>query len=309
MSRREKLSHSSHFNDVRMTFMSIFIPYTLHILIQVVQSKDISEYPNCKVQKPSLIGDGECFNFGEYNTAACGYDGEDCLNFNALYPECTAEFGDFVGDGKCDEGKYNSIQCGYDGGDCETFNKYPNCALGYKSLGDSICEKLYNTPECGFDGGDCLMFNTKYPTCDVDSPQKVGDGVCNGASYNTEACGYDGGDCSKTGNKYWWNVLIISLVGTFALVIIIVFLGRQLSNLNEDEVILVDSTPTNTESAISQPQKSSSSRKVPKTAEEIKQWRKKNFNWDNGSSSDDQVESTFRKKRTRQGSSFKGEEV
>jgi hypothetical protein len=297
-----------------MTFLSIAVQYTLHILYValVVQGKDISNYPNCKVPKPDLIGDGECFNFGEYNTADCGFDGEDCLNFNIRYPECTAEFANFIGDGKCDGGKYNTAECGSDGGDCDLLNKYPDCNLGYDSLNNSICEKPFNTPECGFDGGDCRSFNEKYPTCDVDFPQKIGDGVCNGASYNTEACGNDGGDCSSIGGMYWWNVLIFSLVGTIVLISIMIILRRQFSNSNDDEVILVDSSSSTSKTkstTIPRPQTSSSSRKTPKTAEEIKQWRRTNFNRDSGSGSEDQMESTFRKKRTRQGSSFKGQEV
>ena len=295
-----------------MSFLLAITHCTLYaVLVQSTQGKTISDYPNCKVPKPNLIGDGECFNFGEYNTVDCGFDGEDCLDFNDKYPECTVEFANFIGDGKCDEGKYNTVECGSDGGDCDKFNRYPNCNLGYDSLENAICEKLYNTPECGVDGGDCVAFNQKYPACDVDFPQKVGDGVCNGASYNTEACGHDGGDCSKNGSTFWWNVLIISLVGALVLIIIMIFLRRQFSNSNEDDVILVDSSssPRTAKSTVPQPQTSSNVNRTPKTAEEIKQWRRNNFNLDSGSGSDDQMESAFRKKRTRQGSSYKGQEV
>jgi Periplasmic protein TonB, links inner and outer membranes len=55
-----------------------------------------------------------------------------------------------------------------------------------------------NTYECHFDGGDCLEFNVAYPSCNVENPSLVGNGVCDGGDYNTEACGHDGGDCQET---------------------------------------------------------------------------------------------------------------
>ena len=33
---------------------------------------------SCNVPSPSYIGDGYCDSYGDYNTAACGYDGGDC---------------------------------------------------------------------------------------------------------------------------------------------------------------------------------------------------------------------------------------
>lgn len=35
-------------------------------------------------------------------------------------------------------------------------------------------------------------------TCNVQRPEWVGDGYCDGGSYNTDSCGYDGGDCCAT---------------------------------------------------------------------------------------------------------------
>jgi hypothetical protein len=65
-----------------------------------------------------------------------------------------------IGDGYCDGGAYNTDDCGFDGGDCEEFNaKYPNCNVNSPVIiGNGSCNNFppYNTAECGFDGGDCL---------------------------------------------------------------------------------------------------------------------------------------------------------
>ena len=43
----------------------------------------VDGYPDCHVNVPEWIGDGECqtnsWTFKEYNTSECGYDGGDCL--------------------------------------------------------------------------------------------------------------------------------------------------------------------------------------------------------------------------------------
>jgi len=106
----------------------------------------MQDYPNCNVQYPGWIGDGRCRNYGAYNTAACGFDGGDCEEFNAKYPNCSAFVGSYIGNGRCQNyDNYNTVECGFDGGDCEEFN-----------------------------------FNTKYPFCIVSSPQLIGDGNCDG---------------------------------------------------------------------------------------------------------------------------------
>ena len=60
-----------------------------------------------------------------------------------------------------------SKECGYDGGDCDEFNaQYPDCtAKNTRKIGDGKCnnEYPYNTEECGYDGGDCIDFNAQYP--------------------------------------------------------------------------------------------------------------------------------------------------
>ena len=200
----------------------------------------MQDYPNCNVQRPWSIGNGNCQNTYGYNTAECGFDGGDCEEFNAKYPNCPAPFSSWIGDGfcqnyfnhntaecgfdggdcdcivpyppkigdgNCDGGSYNTAECEFDGGDCEEFNKYPDCTVSSPQLfGDGNCDGgNYNTAECGFDGGDCEEFNAKYPNCDVAFPYLIGDGNgdCNGGSYNynTAECGFDGGDCDFF-NKY-----------------------------------------------------------------------------------------------------------
>jgi hypothetical protein len=118
-----------------------------------------SNYQNCAVQFPSLLGNGYC-NGGIYNTAECNWDGGDCLeqqqNFNMT--NCSVERPDLLGDSVCHGGEYN-------------------------------------TEDCGWDAGDCLVFNANYPDCKVEFPELIGNGWCSGGEYDTEDCKFDGGDC------------------------------------------------------------------------------------------------------------------
>ena len=123
-----------------------------------------------------FIPSGSCS--GWYNTKECGYDGGECLEFNAKFPDCRT-----VG-----------------GGDCESFNAtYPGCLVEVpESLGNGLCAGgSYNTEECAWDGGDCIEFNRKYPKCDVDFPFLIGDGKCSDwmSGAMTGECGWDGNDC------------------------------------------------------------------------------------------------------------------
>lgn len=271
------------------------------IMALLSEAKDITNYPNCIVSNPNYIGDGVCHNFASYNTKECGFDGEDCIDFNSRYPDCTADFASFVGDGKCDGGDYNTKECGFDAGDCILQNLYPKCTGTYDFLNNSICEREYNIKECGYDGGDCLSFNKKYPNCTVDDPDKVSDGICNGGMYETKECGFDGGDCRIHSNNYWWKVLIFTLVGTMILIVILLCVKRYCdiwaSSYEEEEVIVVDAT-TQKDSNIAR--KPSEKKRIPNTAEEIKLWRKENFQFDSSSSSStDNRESKVRDIRTK----------
>ncbi len=125
------------------------------------QLQVVPNYTDCYVLTPSLIGDGNCDNFLPYNSEVCGYDGEDCSEFNTRFPNCTAPIPTLVTDGKCQ-------------------NIFP-----------------YNTTECGNDGGDCIEFQAQYPNCYVLHTEWVGNGKCDDfAPYNTKECAYDGGDCT-----------------------------------------------------------------------------------------------------------------
>lgn len=165
--------------------------------VSLVMALGIDSFPNCFVDRPGFIGDGSC-DGGIYNTVDCGYDGEDCFEFNRLYPDCDVEDPFYVGDGFCHGGKYNTLECGYDGNDCIEFNAlYPRCSADEPwRIGNFICDgDGYNTVACGFDGNDCGTFETFYPSCTVEHPEYIGNGLCDLGDYNTEVCGFDGGDC------------------------------------------------------------------------------------------------------------------
>jgi len=80
-----------------------------------------------------LIGDGWCHD-GDYNTDACGYDGEDCSSSN-----CLVEDVEHLGDGVCNDGTYNTPQCGHDAGDCKSTEHFLEC--GSSDI-DDIDEEL-----------------------------------------------------------------------------------------------------------------------------------------------------------------------
>merc|ERR1712071_686824 len=109
-----------------------------------------------------------------------------------------------IGDGLCSGAEeYNNINCGFDGDDCLRFMKdYPNCQVEEPNrVGDGVCDSgSYNTGGCEWDGGDC--------DCRVDIPEWLGDGTCDDWDpYNTPACKSDGGDCMIDGlpEHEWWN--------------------------------------------------------------------------------------------------------
>ncbi len=161
-------------------------------------------FPNCAVNVTTSreFANRQC-NGGEFNTEECGYDGGDCIEFNSKYPNCKVDNPYYVGDGKCHNKfngheSYNTKECRFDGGDCILSN-FPNCPRSVstsKEFANGRCNGgEFNTEECGYDGGDCTEFNSKYPSCNVDNPSRIGDGICDSWYYKLE-CGYDGGDCS-----------------------------------------------------------------------------------------------------------------
>merc|ERR1712087_309082 len=63
------------------------------------------------------------------------------------------------------------------------FNKkYPDCEVEFaQAVGNEFCKSsVYQTEECGWDGGDCVELNEKYPDCNVENPLWIGDGYCHG---------------------------------------------------------------------------------------------------------------------------------
>ena len=149
----------------------------------------------------SWLGDGFCdAEFGQYNTAACDWDGGDCCSstcqssvtygcghyasYICLDPEgnntvCDVAYPSRVGDGTCDlTGHYNSAGCDWDGGDC-----CPDTCVGCV-LSDVLSCQNPNSTDFGFE------------TCyGVDS--WIGDGYCDSSGENTHACNWDGGDCCE----------------------------------------------------------------------------------------------------------------
>ena len=77
---------------MRIAFL-IFFLVLLGIGIWRYEDAPIDDYPDCHVEWPFYIGDGEC-DGGEYAVEECGYDGGDCLlpgdscDFNE---ECTSQ--------------------------------------------------------------------------------------------------------------------------------------------------------------------------------------------------------------------------
>ena len=174
----------------------------------------------CIVPVPSFLGDKICQNFGKYNTAGCGFDGGDCIDFNNNFSsKCNASLPHLLGDGKCHGREYNNLECKSDGGDCLDFNEmYPNCTVEYPfRINNGICDGGdYDTLECGFDGSDCIDFWGKNPDCVVEAKELIGNGVCNGeTNYNNANCSYDGGDCDDFNAKYPRGCLVkdVSKVG------------------------------------------------------------------------------------------------
>ncbi|GFH61903.1 hypothetical protein CTEN210_18378 [Chaetoceros tenuissimus] len=179
------------------------------------------KYPACVEEVPSfekfwtLLQNDECDML--FNNIQCGYDGGDCEDFNAIYPDCAVEYASRIADGRCDGYPYNAIECRLDGGDCRPDAIYCDSSkIG--TIGDGICDEDLNTHECLYDKGDCL--ETK-DLCDIknDNGMRVivpGDGICgvahevmelsshqenmfnytqSGLYAGKDECDYDGGDC------------------------------------------------------------------------------------------------------------------
>ena len=84
-------------------------------------------------------------------------------------------------------------ECNEDGGDCSNFiHDYPDCNVDEPELiGDGHCDGMpYFTEDCGMDGSDCEL-------CNIARPAWIGNGICNGGAYLSEDCSYDGGDCNQ----------------------------------------------------------------------------------------------------------------
>lgn len=146
----------------------------------------------CVVPNPALLGDGICHNFGNYNSAGCGFDRGDCDDFNVKYPGCMAEFPSLLTNSLCDGGAYNTQECGWDNKACTNLalGNYPNCTVENAFLlGNGKCDDKYNTTECGFDGGDCLNY--------------MAIGAYKNANVSMHGCGLNGGNCVDEVRNEW----------------------------------------------------------------------------------------------------------
>eukprot|EP00903_Cladosiphon_okamuranus_P020097 g18457.t1 len=131
------------------------------------------------------------FEYDAYNSEACGWDGGDCC-------PCSCEDNDY--------------ECGYNGWDCQD----PASQTCDGVCDESVCEGTDLTLYVG-DGKKCeadvctvmeCCAEDKYPHCDVEYRDWIGDGICDSPGdayyfsydfsfdfYNSEDCGWDGGDC------------------------------------------------------------------------------------------------------------------
>jgi hypothetical protein len=178
----------------------------------VVEGRCKNQFPD-PIGNITQLGDGECNAVN--NNQRCGWDGKDCLEFNAKYPVCGVKYKDIdperVGDGKCDNfGGYNSRECGNDGSDCSNFNfQYPECGGEHPDvIGDGNCDLEYDNVECGFDGFDCLdvdctidtgslctKYKERFPGCPFTDPRNMGNGCTE--EFNIEACNFGRGFCAS----------------------------------------------------------------------------------------------------------------
>ncbi len=99
-------------------YVSLMGGWTWVVVGQVNGTFFEKSFPYCVVEKNMIqkFQDGSC-DGGILNTRECAFDGGDCLNYNAQYPNCDADDPFKIGDGECDV-EYNTEKCFFDGSDC-----------------------------------------------------------------------------------------------------------------------------------------------------------------------------------------------
>eukprot|EP01041_Mallomonas_annulata_P006613 gene6613-13390_t len=142
-------------------------------------------YKNCIVPNPTWVGDHYCDGAtpGDYNTAACNWDGGDC---------CEQSCGGYS---SCGTSSYPYLCL-----DPNYFISYsPTKAPATVPTMSPVFESPESVPTKSpvFESPGSVP--TKAPTlCDVPTPSWVGDHYCDSTGgYNTAACNWDGGDCCE----------------------------------------------------------------------------------------------------------------
>ena len=125
--------HLKHF--VLFALAAVMFSCLIYVAIGQTSGTFVKKkYPDCKLRgiSPLDIGDKTCN--GILNNVDCGFDGNDCAEYNLNYPGCRVNDTNLVGDGFCNGGVYDTIQCVRDGGDCERCPDVPNSEKNTMSI-------------------------------------------------------------------------------------------------------------------------------------------------------------------------------
>jgi hypothetical protein len=227
--------------DLRTVILMIvyLVTFTLLSIVVYMQSNFVlldQKYPDCKAvievngrtftsMDLNEMSNGKCDNFRgkATNIKSCGYEDNECRNFNLDFSQCNSwvkkeneDALDYINNvffGKIIEGEDNDTNNALKRTIAETLKSSEdirasygvtdtsdimNSTLSPLNIGDRNCDSELNITECSFDGFDCLDKSLEHP-CKTsfnnnDYKYKLGDGVCD-LFLNTEACGYDLGDC------------------------------------------------------------------------------------------------------------------
>lgn len=115
------------------------------------------KYPKCEDAVPSFKTDWKLLENEVcdmlFNHPDCAFDGNDCAEFNLVYPGCSVEDIYLLGNGECNGPPYDSKDCRFDGGDCSIEAvikaKYPLCedaapsfAANWSFVENDVCDMV-----------------------------------------------------------------------------------------------------------------------------------------------------------------------